>query len=566
MNPRRQRWRTALRTGRTLRPIFRGEGAAIGGLLILIVVSTAAEILRPWPLKLILDDLTHGDPTGQAVTSACLVVLALALIAGSLNLARSLVLARVGRRVVTRLRRLVFEHIQRLNFVTFREKSTGDLLARIGADVNQVRDLFLATTSGLLERGLLMAGMVAFMAWTDWRTTPVTLAPLPLLAWPLRSGGRKLREVSRRQRRKETEVQSLATNALLQIRLVKALGAEGATAHELAHSARSGERALGRAAVLAAKLALSSELLASLGLAALLFFGVIAVRDGRITAGDLLLLASWARALGKPLRGLTKEGVRSARSTASAERVPETLGWPTEARGAGKPVDSLRGDLQVSGLTLQWPGRSPVMIDVSFTIPADSRVLLSGPNGSGKSTFAAALLRLLDPIRGRILIGGEDITTLDLDQFRARIGYVPQELHHLGTTIGEDLRLGAPAASEDQLWNALAQVDLETFVRRLPEGLDTPIGEGGRALSGGESRRLMLARAALRGGDLLILDEPLSGIDQAAKRPVGMAIRQLALGRTTLVISHEEVPHFEATLPLAIEDARLVPRTVEVRP
>ncbi len=566
MNAQRQRWRTALRTSRILRPIFRGEGAAIGGLLILIVVSTAAEILRPWPLKLILDDLTHGDLTGQAVTNACLVVLALALIAGILNLARSLVLARVGRRVVTRLRRLVFEHIQRLNFVTFREKSTGDLLARIGADVNQVRDLFLATTSGLLERGLLIAGTVAFMAWTDWRITLVTLAPLPLLAWLLRSGGRKLREVSRRQRRKETEVQSLATNALLQIRLVKALGAEGATAHELAHSARSGERALGRAAVLAAKLALSSELLASLGLAALLFFGVIAVRDGRITAGDLLLLASWARALGKPLRGLTKEGVRFARSTASAERVLETLGWPTEARGAGKPVPTLRGDIEVQGLTLQWPGRPPVLLDATFTIPADTRVLITGPNGAGKSTFAAALLRLLDPIRGRILIGGEDITTLDLDQFRARIGYVPQELHHLGTTIGEDLRLGAPAASEDQLWNALAQVDLETFVRRLPEGLDTPIGEGGRALSGGESRRLMLARAALRGGDLLILDEPLSGIDQAAKRPVGMAIRQLALGRTTLVISHEEVPHFEATLPLAIEDARLVPPTVEVGP
>lgn len=558
MSDLRRKLATALRAVRRFAPIVRGEIGAFALLILITVAAAAAEVLRPWPLKWILDHLAHGVRTGPEVLQACAGVLGLALLAGVLNYARSIVTARVGRRVVTRLRRLIFEHIQRLTLVAFRSRSTGDLLARVGGDVNQVRDLFLAGPSGLLERGLLILGTVGFMAATDWRLTLITLAPLPLLAALLRRGGRKLREVSRKQRRKESECQGLAGVALQQITLVKALSAEGATAHHLAHSARSGERALGRAAVLAARLALSSELLASLGLASLLYFGVGAVREGRISAGDLLLLASWARALGKPLRGLTKEGVRFARSTASAERVLEALSWPTEPVGEGKPITAFSGPVTCDRLTLSWPGRPPVLEDATLVIPEHARALLLGPNGSGKSTLIAALLRLIPPSAGAIRIGGEDISGFELASYRARIAYVPQDLQHLGATVAEDLRWARPKATDAELWDALAQVELSEFVRALPLGLATPIGEGGCALSGGESRRLMLARAALRGGELLILDEPLAGIDAGAKEAVGRGIRHLSEGRTTIVVSHEEIPHFEPGLRVEIDSGRLL--------
>lgn len=563
----------------TFRPSLRGQGRGLLAGALLTLLATGFELLRPWPLKLVFDEVLlplAGGGSAAADRSGIELLLVgaagslvlIAAMAGSLNVWRTVAVARVGRKVATRVRRQIFEHLHRLALPFHISSRSGDLLMRLMGDVNMVRDLVFASWISLLGRGLLFAGIAVVMMVLHPLLALLALAPVPGLLFTLRRSSRKLSDVTRKQRRKEGGAAAMAAETLRQIRLVKAYASEGRATREFTRHSRAGERAGAKAARLAAGMGRQSELLASFGVAAVLLVGARSVLDGVLTPGELLVLVSYTRSLYKPLRGLTKEGARLAKASACAERLLEVLRIPAEPADSGRQAPAFAGRIAFRDVTYTWPGGVTAVRDLSFDIEPGALAALTGPNGSGKSTALSLLLRLVEPDRGSILVDGREVSGYSLDSYRSRFAYVPQEVQLFGATVRENILYGRPDAGEEEIRSAAELALLDGVVARLPRGYDTVLEEAGASLSGGEARRLMLARSALRDARILLLDEPLAGLDPEAAATVARAVRRVASGRTALVISHGDVDALEPDILLHLEAGRLARvrrRSLEVR-
>ena len=385
----------------------------------------------------------------------------------------------------------------------------------------------------------------------------LSLAPLPLLLISVRRTGRKLRTVTRQQRRKEGDAASFAAESLRQVRVVKAYGAEDRATEQFARDARSGERASVKAARLAGRMSLFTEGLTGAGTALVLLAGAWQVQQGSLTPGELLVVTSYARMLYKPLRKVSTEGGRLSKAVACAGRLTDVLEQPVESSD-GRPAPEFEGSLRLVAVGHHYPNGTRTLSRISFALKPGTFALLSGPNGAGKSTLLSVVLRLLQPDRGLVLVDGQPANAFELISYRSRFAFVPQDLLLFGSTIRENIQFGRPDATDEQIEAAARLALFDDVAQSLPDGYDTALGEGGCTLSGGQARRLMLARAAVRDAPFLILDEPLAGLDVEARPHVAKAIRRLARGRTTIVVTHEGAAELDADVELHLEGGLLV--------
>ncbi len=559
--------RGALRSAfRTFAPTLADQRPQIAVAALLALAVAAFEVFKPWPIKWIVDRIVRaagGDaaapPFGldadQLVFVACGSVLLASVIVGRLSVRFAVSSATIGRKAAVRVRRRVFERLRRLGLDFHTDHKTGDLLTRIGGDASLVRDLLLTSWLNLLGRAAVFVGSAWAMIAVDPVLGLVALIPFPLVGIGVRAGSRKLAAVVRKQRKLEGDSMSYAAEALRHVRVVAAFGAADRVTRSFVHESRSAERAGATAARTAAETGAWAELASGFGLAALLFFGVMRVSDGAATAGGLVLVLAYARALYKPLRGLAKEGARLAKATASAERLAAILELPVPDGTTGDPAPPFRGAIRFEAVSAVYASGRRALDAADFAVPAGALAVFSGPNGAGKTTAINTLLRLVPPSSGRITIDDRDISEFALDAFRARLALVPQDLALFGATIRENILFGRPDADDAAVMQALDVALATEFVARMG-GLDAVIGEGGATLSGGEARRLMLARAAVRDARILVLDEPFAGLDPDASAVVAKAIRRLAAGRTTIVVTHVAVELVAPDLIVAFADGR----------
>jgi ATP-binding cassette, subfamily B, bacterial len=289
--------------------------------------------------------------------------------------------------------------------------------------------------------------------------------------------------------------------------------------------------------------------------ALVLVLGAVRVRSGLLTPGELVLVISYTRLLYKPVRKLTAEGARLAKAVACANRVVDLLDRPVEHAERGRRVRPLRGRIELQGLGHVYGDGRRSLSGLDATVPAGSLVAVTGENGTGKSTLLSLLLRLHTPTEGVILVDGIDIAALRLGDYREQIAYVPQELALFGGTIRENIIFARPDASDDEIRAAADLALFSPVLDRLPHGLDTELDEAGASLSGGQARRLMLTRAALRDASILLLDEPLAGLDPDARTLVARAITNIADGRTTFVVHHGDLTDLGPDMELRLEQA-----------
>ncbi len=550
----------------TFRPALAGQGwplARIGGATLVMVIL---EVARPWPIKLVLDRIltTGARPLWGLSTDGTLAVavtatLLIPLLIGELTMRSAIGSAEVGRKVTQRVRRKVFEHLHRLDLPYHQASRSGDLLVRLMGDVNMVRDLLFASWLGLAERVILFTATAGVMLLLDPVLALVALAPIPLLALGLGRSSVRLKEMTRKQRRREGDAASFAAETLRQIRVVKAYAGERRATDQFSDEARSGERAGVKAVRVAARMARLSEALTGLGLAMVLLFGARRVMGGNGTAGDLVVFMSYARALYKPVRKVTGEGARLSKATACAERLLDVLRIPAEG-GEGNRAPRFRGDVTVTDVSLAYPGGRQALDGLSFEVSAGQMVVVTGANGSGKSSLLAVLLRLLVPDQGVVLVDGQPVTDLELSSYRSRIAYVPQDIQLFGASIRDNVLYGRPDATDEDLRAAITAAILDEVVDALPDGIDTVLSEAGGSLSGGQGRRLMLARAAVRDASILLLDEPFAGIDAPSRPLVAETIRRISRGRTTFVVSHDTPDELCPDVVLRLEHGRLAGR------
>jgi len=560
------------RMGPHLRP-HRGK-LALGFLAMLGVALS--EIARPWPLKIVFDGIlipqANPDPVtawlvgvfgnGDGLLAAtALAILGIALVGGAAGFAQAYLIAAVGQKVVAQIRLDLYRHIQRLSHSFHDTTSSGDIIARLTGDVRMMRDLLIDAAVFFAARILVIVLTITVMALMDWRLTLIALTILPPLWLITRYFGSRIKGAARKQRRKEGKITVVMTEGISAINVVKGFARE---AHEESRFAKQNNSSAEAGVVttrLAANMDRVTQVLLAFGTCVVLWYGVTRVRGGAISPGDLLVFTAYLSSLYKPVRKMASMTARVAKATASGERLleifdlaPEVADRP-DAREAGR----LSGRVRFERVTFAYPDQKPVLRDADLALDPGEVVAVIGASGIGKSSAARLIMRFYDPASGTVRIDEQDIRDFTLDSLRNNIAVVLQDSVLFGSSVRENIAYGRLDATEEEIVAAARAAEADTFIRALPEGYDTILGERGETLSGGQRQRIAIARAILRDAPILILDEPLSGLDPQTARSLLTGLGRAARGRTTFLIAHDELSLSLADRVLRVEDGSFVP-------
>lgn len=519
------------------------------------VLQAAAGLARPWPLALAVDGaLAPAARPGLPGPAATLTPAALLLGAGAatlvvsaavslLDLAATRTAERTAERVGAALRADVFDRSLGLSLRWHAGTRSAELVARLTSDVGRVLDAVTATTLTLVPDALLLVGVVVVLLVLDPRLALLGLAVVPVLAW---LSTRQRRAVRASQVRSRGAAGRLGTTAADLLRNVGAVQAFGRTDRASADfAARNADllRSASTAVEVETRWTPVSDLVLALGTALVLVVGGLQVLGGSLSTGRLLVVLGYLASLYSPVRALTRLSGVWARAGAGADRLTEVLEAEPEGPDApgAVPAPALLGPVRLDDVSFGYdPGR-PVLSGVRLEVARGETVCLFGPSGTGKSTLLLLLLRLWDPDSGTILVDGTDVRAWTRQSVRERIAYVPQDPWLLDATLAQNVAFGSRTATRAQVLDACARAHVDEFVDRLPLGHDTPLGEGGARLSGGQRRRVALARAVVSPADLLLLDEPTASLDAVSAAHVVDAVRAASAGRTTLLVTHDPV-------------------------
>ena len=531
------------------------------------------DLARPWPLKLIFDHVLLAKPaTGMVaalmaltesrtllVVALAAAIVAISAVTGAFAYMQVHVTARVGTALVCRLRRELFAHLQRLSLAAHHASRSGEMLTRLSSDTQALKDTFTESAMTLAAQTVTVIGCLAIMFVLNWQLALIVCVTLPLLVWNMYRLYAASRAAARHQRAKEETLTTQISQALASAPLIRAFGRERHETEQF--NRRTGEHfehSVSHARFEAAS-ERSVELIGAVATATVVLFGALEVLAGRMTPGTVLVFSTYLHSLYRPIRQLAKLSTRMSAAAVSAGRINQLLAMHPEIEDAPDaiPAGHLTGELTFDRVTFAYGDRA-VLSDVSFQVTPGQRVALVGASGAGKSTIASLVLRLYDPTSGSIRADGVDIRRFTRESLRRSIAVVLQDSLILGATIRENIAYGKLDATDEEIQRAAAAANAHTFIARLPRGYDTVVGERGATLSGGQRRRLAIARAMIRNAPILLLDEPMTGLDRRSQARVQRAIDRAARGRTCLVITHDPQAASRADLVLVLHDGRIV--------
>ncbi len=512
--------------------------------VLLLLGEAGATLLKPWPLKFVFDDILNGKSLeGTAVVllvgSSSLVVVVAAL-DGLLSYLAAVHLNRAGRIIVFDLRSSLFDHIQRLSLQFHNRRSTGDILTRVTADVKALRDVLTESLAEILKSVLFLIAMGAVLLWLDWKLTLVVIGAAPLLFLVLLRYTNRVQTHSRAERKREGALASVLHEALETIRLTRAFNQEEKTKKRFQTESLAGLESGLAAELTGERFSWAIDVLGAIVIAAVLGYGTQRVMTGELTPGTLLVFVSYARDFYKPLRAVTKHVNKFNMAAPRVERIVELLDVKeavSDLPGAS-PAPQFRGQIEFCDVTFDYQFSEPVLRGIDLTIPEKQVTAIVGPTGAGKTTLISLIPRLYDPTKGTILVDGRDIRKYTLHSLRSQISVVFQESVLLRASIGENIAYGCPFATREDVVTAASAANAHDFIMALPEGYDTEVGERGETLSGGQRQLIAVARTIIRDASIVILDEPLAGLDAASAAAMLEALRRLGSGRTVIAITH----------------------------
>lgn len=556
-------------------PFLRGHRSALSAALMFTIGAAAMELLRPWPMKIIFDGVlvpranpgalitTLAEFTGMGggmLAFAALAILAIALIGGFFSYSQSNIVAEVGQQVIGSIRAALYSHIQRLSQSFHDTSSTGDLLARLTGDVRMMQDVLVSSSLFICANGLVITGTITVMLLLDWRLTLVALAILPMLGFVTHRFSVAIKGASRKQRRNESKVAHVMAEGLSAIRIVQAHSREAYEADRFAKQNASSLELGALTARLESHLDRIVQIILATGTCGVVWYGVTRVQAGALTPGDLLVFTAYLAGLYRPVAKLASVIGRIAKATACGERIMAILDIVPEVRDAAdaKPLAVTRGAITLRAVSFSYLPGHDVLRDISLKIGGGETVAFMSESGSGKSTIAHLILRFYDPRSGRIEIDGQDIRGVTLGSLREQVSVLMQESVLFNASIRDNIAYGKLDASEAEIIAAATAANAHDFIERLPEGYDTVVGERGATLSGGQRQRVAIARALIRNAPVIILDEPLSGLDSSNEATVQAAISRLIAGRTCIIITHDRATAALADRAFAIRDCNLV--------
>lgn len=544
------------------------------GFLAMIGVALA-EIMRPWPIKIVFDGIlipqANPDPvtawltsifgTGDGLLAASAVaILFIALLGGAMGFTQAYLIAAVGQKVVAQIRLDLYRHVHRLSHSFHDTASSGDIIARLTGDVRMMRDLLIDAVVFFAARILVIVLTIAVMAWMDWRLTLVALTILPALWLITRYFGKRIKGAARKQRRKEGKIAVVMTEGISAINVVKGFAREAYEEERFAKQNNSSAEAGVVTTRLAANMDRVTQVLLALGTAVVIWFGVVQVRGGEISPGDLLVFTAYLSSLYKPVRKMASMTARVAKATASGERLLEIFDLEPEvtedpyAQPLARPV---QGSVSFEKVQFSYAGGERVLDDVSLQLHPGEVTAIIGESGAGKSTMGRLLMRFYDPESGSVKIDGQDIRNVTLDSLRSNISVVLQDSVLFGSSIRDNIAYGRLDATEEEIIQAARAAEADGFIQSMSDGYETVLGERGETLSGGQRQRIAIARAILRDAPILILDEPLTGLDPVTAKSLLTGLRRVVQGRTTLIVAHDDLTLSLAYKVMCLENGQL---------
>ncbi|KUM82660.1 MULTISPECIES: ABC transporter ATP-binding protein, partial [Streptomyces] len=541
-------------------PLTRGDRRWLAAIVACVVVSALAETAA----ILLFAELTDTALKAGSLSAfwgpagAWLGVAALGALVGYLG---NSLATWTAERFVLRLRAKVFRHIQELPPHFFQKHRQGDLVERLTGDVEAIEQMVVSGVVGTVAAAFSAVFYSAAALYLRWDLALATFVLAPLFLFAARRFSGRIRQASQDERVADGAITSVVAESLGNVVLTQAYNRRRDEERRLDREARAWMRASVRGARLSEMYEQFVEVVETLCVLAVIGLGVWEISADRMTLGQLLAFAAFIGYLYPPVRNLGQLGLTLTAATAGAQRLNEILDAEPSVGDPAEPVPAwpVHGWVGFHGVRFRYPtGHRDSLTDVSFSAAPGELVIVTGPSGAGKSTLSKLLTRFYDPCAGVITLDGVPLTHLGLEFLREQIALLPQETLILNGTIRENIGTGRPGASDAEIEQAARAAAAHDFVTALPEGYDTEIAPGTAALSGGQLKRITIARAMLRAAPVLVLDEPTAGLDSVAARQVVQPLRRLVSGRTTIMITHDLSLAPDADRILVVDGGRLV--------
>jgi ATP-binding cassette subfamily B protein len=552
----------SLRPLRALWPFLAPHWALLASALAALLVAAAATLALPAALRQLIDHgLSSANPRVLNAYLAGFLVAAAAF--GVFAALRFYLVTWLGERVVADLREAVYRRVVRMDPTFFEVTRTGEVLSRLTADTTLVQAIAGVNLSITLRSTLNLVGAVVLLALTSTRLTIWILALMPVVIVPMIVVGRRVRRLSRTTQDRIADTSSLVDESLNAIQTVQAFTLEELQSQRYAAAVEDSFVAAIRRTRVRAALTGVGTMLVFGGITYVLWLGAHAVLLHDMTWGQLSQFFVYAAIVGTAAAALTEMWGEMQRAAGAMERLTELLEARPAISAPAQPLTlaaRVRGDIAFEHVSFRYPSRpdSLALDDYTLAVSRGETVAVVGPSGAGKSTSFQLLLRFYDPQSGRITIDGNDIKRLHPEELRRQIGFVPQDTMLFGASARENIGYGRPGADDAEIEAAARAAAADQFLRQLPAGYDTFLGERGTRLSGGQRQRIAIARAILRDAPILLLDEATSSLDAESEQLVQAALAELMRGRTTLVIAHRLATVLKADRIVVLEAGRVV--------
>jgi len=550
----------------------------IGAIVGLTILMSLLAALQPWPLKVVLDYAVGDAPIpgvlrslldalGVAATAgALLVVAALASLAifaltSAVDASLAWTWVSAGERMVYDIAADLFHRLQRLSLLFHGRRSVGDSLSRLTGDSWAIYTVTGALLVTPVQSLFTVVTLTAVMWGLDPALAILSLSIAPFLAAGAWFFGGRMRRRSRLNREAQSKLMSFTHQVVTSIPVVQAFGSEPRNARTFDGLAREAVARRQHEVVVSGSFKLLTGLISAAGLGLVLYVGGTRVLGGALSVGSLVVFLAYVRTLQGAFGTMLRTFAELKSAEASIERVLEILDTEEMVRdlpGAAPLPEQVRGHVRLEAVTFGYePGR-PVLHGIDLEALPGETVALVGRTGSGKSTLVSLIPRFFDPWEGRVTLGGRDVREVPLADLRSRVALVLQEPFLLPLTVAENIAYGREGATPEQVRAAARAANADSFIRNLPAGYDTVIGERGATLSGGEKQRIAIARALLKDAPVLILDEPTSALDAQTESLLLEALERLMAGRTTFIIAHRLSTIRRADRIAVVEEGRIV--------
>ena len=527
-----------------------------------LIVAAACVLVLGQGLRRVIDG---GFASGDAalLDSALIALLGVIVVLALATYTRFYYVSWIGERVSADIRRAVFGHLLDLSPGFFEITRTGEVISRLTNDTSLLEVVIGSSASFALRNTLIMIGSLVMLMFTSPKLTALVLLGVPLVIAPILLYGRRVRTLSRASQARVADVSVYIDEALHEIRTLQSYG------HENEDRLRFGERVEQAFSTAVERIRQRALLVALVMLLAFGAVGVILwigghdVLAGRISAGELSAFVFYAVLVAGAFGAVSEVIGDLQRAAGATERLMELLATEPQIRAPANPQplpEPARGEVRFSNVSFHYPSRPDALAlaDFSLEVKPGETVALVGPSGAGKSTVLQLLLRCYDAQSGSISLDGVELQRAEPRAVRARLALVPQDPVIFAASVRENVRYGRPAASDAEVEEACAAAYASEFVERLPEGMDTFLGERGVRLSGGQRQRLSIARALLADRAVLLLDEATSSLDAASEHYVQMALARLMRNRTTLIVAHRLATVQNADRIVVMDDGRII--------